>query len=1193
MRLENIRTRFSFDHVECETVSDKKVADSFTGVVRYTGMDKYLLAHRDNSIHFVITDKEYKREIDDLLHRRYLNVSIVQPTSEKGSLFTLQMLFFPNEMRFGEFQVIVSKPVIESLVNKHIIKTTKIDWDAIASNFCFDDGMRTCFLYTTGRKAEMDSEGTEAGIGKTRKQAAENETETEERKNKAAPEEEFAANDDSGDGTEKYDAAAKCDKNAKKSEEDENEGTEEETKANKEIAALEGKLRLIGEKYDFLVRLETTGEETKAVVYKAIFQKRNSQEMHQIGIGELSFSDEDSYVAASVRKILSETPNYLTSWDEYAKKEGEFLLAKAKSVGVIECNFSNIDKDGCFLFQVNNLQDDDERFDLLTADDYVQLVEEIPKYIESDMDWEGYKKCVKQEKETQEELKEANLAPKKEACLFQVKELPSKRKPFLKLEGNGKKDFGEMRFIYSIRGDEVQISRREEARERIMNGIAAMPNLGLILGTETDTAVEGVKRKEKVKEYEAISPLVREKFFKKNRATDRQEEAIKIALNTPDIAIIQGPPGTGKTTVITAILERLNEIADKRNFQAGRVLVTSLQHVAVDNVIERIHINSMPVVKFGKRGMDASESLHANVQKWCRDQAEELEKKHGFLQETKSMQMLSSLFNLYVTAPSKERAIAFLSKACVLADGSIAKEIDNIMGELKAENIPEDNDHILRMIFRLRVTPEGFQDDGARCAEQLCFELEELFGEKRAAWQRDAISLLHRAAVEPVDDSFLQEIGKLRKELLNRFIPRPVFEVAEPREDIIDIYHELRESSVHPVEALHETIYCLYNELQQQTPEIQRAVAAYTFAFAATAQQSDAAEIKRAKHVAHPREITSHASYDTVIVDEAARIAPGDIMIPLSQAERRIILVGDQKQLPHMFDEEIYEHLCEEGKIRSGEDIKISMFQHLWNTAKKLEARDHIKRTVTLDRQYRMHPMLGKFVSDNFYARDGQGFASPLGEANFAQPIRPGFACIWIDIPASKGKMKKRSSGTRIREVEAEYIRNKLKEYLQRTDCDDLEFGAISFYGGQSSIIADKIGADREGQIFDETGNVRGLVGTVDAFQGREFDVIFLSVVRSGMNPEPDDLKTLDSLKSLAHEDFERSSLGQELTTRYYGFLNDNRLCVALSRQKKLLIVVGDAKMFSGKMAPFAKRCVPAMYNLYSMCKNAGSVFDD
>lgn len=64
------------------------------------------------------------------------------------------------------------------------------------------------------------------------------------------------------------------------------------------------------------------------------------------------------------------------------------------------------------------------------------------------------------------------------------------------------------------------------------------------------------------------------KFFK---STDTKSDrshwyCLKYA---PDIAIIQGPPGTGKTTVLTAVIERLNEESDKENIK-GQILVAGL-----------------------------------------------------------------------------------------------------------------------------------------------------------------------------------------------------------------------------------------------------------------------------------------------------------------------------------------------------------------------------------------------------------------------------------------------------------------------------------------------------------------------------------------------------------------------------------------------------------------------------------------
>lgn len=62
---------------------------------------------------------------------------------------------------------------------------------------------------------------------------------------------------------------------------------------------------------------------------------------------------------------------------------------------------------------------------------------------------------------------------------------------------------------------------------------------------------------------------------------DRQEQAVSLALATPDVALIHGPPGTGKTTVICRIVEESIRRGD-------RVLLVAPTHVALDNVLERV-----------------------------------------------------------------------------------------------------------------------------------------------------------------------------------------------------------------------------------------------------------------------------------------------------------------------------------------------------------------------------------------------------------------------------------------------------------------------------------------------------------------------------------------------------------------------------------------------------------------------------
>jgi superfamily I DNA and/or RNA helicase len=114
----------------------------------------------------------------------------------------------------------------------------------------------------------------------------------------------------------------------------------------------------------------------------------------------------------------------------------------------------------------------------------------------------------------------------------------------------------------------------------------------------------------------------------------------------------------------------------------------------------------------------------------------------------------------------------------------------------------------------------------------------------------------------------------------------------------------------------------------------------------------------------------------------------------------------------------------------------------------------------------------------------------------------------------------------------------------------------ITFYRAQARLLA----AELQKLSFDELRRLR--VGTVDEFQGRQFDVVFLSTVRS--NEERDD------------------------QARRVGFLESpNRLCVALSRAQRLLVIVGDADTVAG--LPPASTSVPSLRCFLELCQAEGS----
>jgi len=302
-----------------------------------------------------------------------------------------------------------------------------------------------------------------------------------------------------------------------------------------------------------------------------------------------------------------------------------------------------------------------------------------------------------------------------------------------------------------------------------------------------------------------------------------------------------------------------------------------------------------------------------------------------------------------------------------------------------------------------------------------------------------------------------------------------------------------------------------------------------------------------------------------------------------------------------MIDEEIARSL-EELDNPSGQRVAVteashirhSMFQYLLTRLKQLHARDKITRWVTLDQQFRMHPLLGSFVSDYFYRvhDPAEAFGSPLPAKSFIHGL-PGVDAVpamWIDVPAAMGD-EQYSGTSRYRDAEAKEIARWLERWIDSPAGRRLTFGIISFYKAQggrvftalSSSGFTKKGPDDKWRIAAEytlrpaeenlPAEERLRIGTVDAFQGMEFDVVFLSRVRSRDRlPRPSNDSTELARQERAH----------------YGHLTSpNRLCVSMSRQKRLLVVVGDKAMVEHELA---KEAIPGLVGFLEVCKSSGTV---
>ena len=176
------------------------------------------------------------------------------------------------------------------------------------------------------------------------------------------------------------------------------------------------------------------------------------------------------------------------------------------------------------------------------------------------------------------------------------------------------------------------------------------------------------------------------------------------------------------------------------------------------------------------------------------------------------------------------------------------------------------------------------------------------------------------------------------------------------------------------------------------------------------------------------------------------------------------------------------------------------------------------------------------------------------------------------------GKEKYLSPGYE-RRAEATAIAKEVKRIADSCG-PTLSIGVISFYRAQCDLILDALvdeglAEEDDGEIRisrsyrqTESGDERLRVGTVDAFQGKEFDVVFLSIVRAN-----------DVVVSDQKEGDER----ERLLNGKYGHLRlANRLNVAMSRQRKLLVAVGDKRMAEDHVS---EEAVPALTAFLKLCR--------
>jgi len=312
----------------------------------------------------------------------------------------------------------------------------------------------------------------------------------------------------------------------------------------------------------------------------------------------------------------------------------------------------------------------------------------------------------------------------------------------------------------------------------------------------------------------------------------------------------------------------------------------------------------------------------------------------------------------------------------------------------------------------------------------------------------------------------------------------------------------------------------------------------------------------------------ANISFDTIIMDEASKATPPELALPVLYGKKSII-VGDHRQLPPMIDgEEIKDLLISIGekqlaKTLSQKEFETSQFERLFASID-----DSIKGTF--DTQYRMHPAINETIAQFYKDDGGLNCGLPLEEdyhnsfdkwdsryhgLKYNDLITPETHTIWINVTTPE--IPEGTSRVNFGEIEAiDHIltvlkncdgKNEFDNWLSNQSLEERQIGLISFYGKQIHHISQK--------LKEKHNEVPIRLSTVDRFQGMERNIIIVSMVRS------------DKIASFQEQqpDETYGELGYPLQESLGFAESPNRLNVALSRARRLLIVVGNSEHFCKK----------------------------
>ena len=255
--------------------------------------------------------------------------------------------------------------------------------------------------------------------------------------------------------------------------------------------------------------------------------------------------------------------------------------------------------------------------------------------------------------------------------------------------------------------------------------------------------------------------------------------------------------------------------------------------------------------------------------------------------------------------------------------------------------------------------------------------------------------------------------------------------------------------------------------------------------------------------------ILEQNNFETIIIEEAAEVLESHVLSLLTKNTKQLILIGDHKQLkPKPYNFE----------LETKYNFNVSMFERLINNDIPF---------ATLKYQRRMKPKFADFVRIIYGDEVYMDHDDVKGKPDIKGMEKDMYIVTHNNLESENEGLKSKQN-----DYEAIYL-TKLCNYLLKQGYSNNQITILTFYVGQVLLIK---------KHMKKFGLNDVRVSSVDNYQGEECDIILLSLVRSNKKNE-------------------------------IGFLrNFNRVCVAFSRAKIGLYIIGNINFIAQSEALFKEK---------------------